>query len=332
MAITPAKTRALLKKIAGRRILVIGDVMLDHYVWGDATRISPEAPVPVVRLHRETDTVGGAANVAANVSSLGASVELVGAIGRDPNGKKLQSHLENLRIRYDPGFLRDSPTITKTRVIVRNQQLCRIDSEGDPPRYRNTLVAPGALALLEEKISRCDGVILSDYGKGVLTTAVISRIAELVRKYSKFISLDPKPSGGNESHDLDLLTPNRREAIELSGLKPGGDEEADEAKICAGIWKRYRPRNLVITLGSDGMLLCKNGVLGRHIPTAARQVYDVSGAGDTVIAAISLALVAGENLETSAHFSNAAAGVVVGKLGTATATIDELIAYVSHTP
>ena len=331
-AISPAGTRRLLKKIAGLRLLVVGDVMLDHYIWGDATRISPEAPVPVVKRHRETDTAGGAANVAANAAALGATVELVGAIGRDANGERLLKHLAGRGIRFDRRFLQDCATITKTRVVVRNQQLCRIDAEDEPQHYRATLATAAALALLQRKIARCDGVILSDYAKGLLSTGLIAKVAAAVRTHGGFVSLDPKPSGGNESDGLDLITPNHKEALELSGLKPGADGRIDDASVCRKIWEQYHPRHLVVTLGAEGMLLCQGGAPGRRIPTAAREVFDVSGAGDTVIAALTLAMVAGADMETAAHFANAAAGVVVGKIGTATVTPDELVAYVSHSP
>ena len=331
-AISPTRTRNLLKKIAALRILVIGDVMLDHYIWGDATRISPEAPVPVVKRDRETDTAGGAANVAANAASLGAAVELVGAIGRDANGERLLSHLAAQDIRFDRRFLQDSSTITKTRVVVRNQQLCRIDAEDDPQHYRAAFATRRSLALLRRKIAQCNSVIISDYAKGLLSTDLIARIAAAARASGSFVSLDPKPSGGNESDGLDLITPNHKEAVELSGLKPGADGRIDDADICRRIWEEYHPDNLVVTLGAEGMLLSQRGALGRKIPTAAREVFDVSGAGDTVIAALTLAMVAGADIETAAHFANAAAGVVVGKIGTATVTPAELVAYVAHSP
>ena len=330
--ISPATTRKLLRKIAGLRLLVVGDVMLDHYIWGDATRISPEAPVPVVKRDRETDTAGGAANVAANAASLGAAVELVGAIGRDANGEKLLQHLASLGIRFDRRFLHGCATITKTRVVVRNQQLCRIDAEDEPQNYRATLGTNTTLGLLKRKISACDGVILSDYAKGLLSTELIARVAAAVRARSGFVALDPKPSGGNDSDGLDLITPNHKEAMELSGLKPDADGRIDDASLCRRIWEQYHARNLVVTLGADGMLLSRQGALGRRIPTAAREVFDVSGAGDTVIAALTLAMVAGADIETAAHFANAAAGVVVGKIGTATVTPGELVAYVSRSP
>ncbi len=331
-AISPAQTRKLLKKIAGLRLLVIGDVMLDHYIWGDATRISPEAPVPVVKREKETDTAGGAANVAANAASLGAAVELVGAIGRDANGERLLKHLASRGIAFDRGFLQDSFTITKTRVVVRNQQLCRIDAEDEPQNYRAAFAGKAALARLQRKIVQCEGVVISDYAKGLLSTELMAKIAAMVRAHGGFVSLDPKPSGGNESDGLDLMTPNHKEAVELSGLKPGADGRIDDASVCRRIWELYHPRNLVVTLGAEGMLLSQQGVLGRRIPTAAREVFDVSGAGDTVIAALTLAMIAGADIETAAHFANAAAGVVVGKIGTATVTPDELVAYVSSSP
>lgn len=330
-AISPVRTRQLLKKIAGLRVLVVGDVMLDHYIWGDATRISPEAPVPVVKLERETDTVGGAGNVAANAASLGARVELAGAVGRDASGEKLLRHLAARGIAFDAGFLQDGATITKTRVVVRNQQLCRIDAEDAPARYRSALASKTAFALLQRKIAKCPGVILSDYAKGLLTTELMAKIVAAVRRHHGFVSLDPKPAGGNDSDNLDLLTPNHREAAELAGLNPGAGG-FDDAQICRRIWEKYHPRNLVVTLGADGMLPSRQGVPGRRIPTAAREVFNVSGAGNTVIAALTLAMLAGADLETAAHFANAAAGVVVGKIGTATVSPNELVAYVSHSP
>ena len=323
---------ALLKKISRRRILVVGDIMLDHYQWGDATRISPEAPVPVVHVVRETDTVGGAANVASNVAALGSSVEIVGAVGRDANGDKLRSRFQEAGIAFDDRFLLEKGrgrTITKTRVVVRNQQLCRLDFEDPPPAYRSGILGtPEGLALVESKIAGADGVILSDYAKGVLTTGFIAEVSRLARKHGAFIAMDPKPAGGAKFHDVDLLTPNLREAIELSGLHVGHGEDPDPSRLCAAIWGKFRPRNLVVTLGADGMLISRRGSVVRSIPTAARQVYDVSGAGDTVIAALTLALTSGCSLEQAAHLANAAAGVVVGKIGTATVTPGELLAYV----
>ncbi len=316
---------ALLRKIAGRRLLVIGDVILDRYLWGDATRISPEAPVPVVHVTRESETIGGAGNVANNIAALGARVEVVGAIGEDDNGKSLRRLFAAGGIGFDERFANPKfRTITKTRVVVRNQQLCRLDYEEpwNPPS-----LGAAAMRLIESKVREADGVIVSDYAKGLLTTRAVQKVAALARAHGKFIALDPKPASGIRFTDLDLITPNRHEAIELSGLKFSSDQAVDLAAVCSRIWKRYRPRNLVITLGGDGMLTSHKGDVVHRIPTAARQVYDVSGAGDTVIAALTLALTSGASLEQAAHFANAAAGVVVGKLGTATVTPAEMLAH-----
>jgi D-beta-D-heptose 7-phosphate kinase/D-beta-D-heptose 1-phosphate adenosyltransferase len=295
--------------------------MLDHYQWGDATRISPEAPVPVVHVARESDTIGGAANVAANIAALGASVEIVGAVGRDANGDTLRARFLEKGIAFDDRFVLakgKGQTITKTRVIVRNQQLCRLDFEDPPGAYQSGLLGtPEGLSLVASKIAGVDAVILSDYAKGVLTTGIIARLTRLARKHGAFIALDPKPAGGSKFFDLDLLTPNRREAVELSGAHAGPGGEVDASALCSGIWKKFRPRNLVVTLGADGMLISRRGSVVRTIPTAARQV-----------AALTLALTSGCDLERAAHFANAAAGVVVGKIGAATVTPDELAAYV----
>ncbi|MEI6588383.1 MAG: bifunctional ADP-heptose synthase [Verrucomicrobiota bacterium] len=319
----------LLKKIAKRKILVIGDIMLDHYFWGDSNRISPEAPVPVVNVFNATDTVGGAANVANNIAALGAQVEVIGAVGRDYNGDKLRANLKDHGISFDENFvLKEIKTITKTRVLVRNQQLCRLDHEDNPSAYRKLLEDPKRWKRLEAKIKKVDGIILSDYAKGVLSTPLIAQLEKLARKYGKFIALDPKPSSGNLFYNFDVITPNRREAFELAGL--GHDEDhVNLDAVCNHIWTKYAPKALVITLGADGMLTSIKGKVKKIIPTAARQVYDVSGAGDTVIAALVLAMTSGATLDEATHFANAAAGVVVGKLGTATVSPEELTAYVN---
>jgi D-glycero-beta-D-manno-heptose-7-phosphate kinase len=319
----------LLKEIAKRKILVIGDVMLDHYFWGDSNRISPEAPVPVVNVFNATDTVGGAANVANNIAALGAAAEVIGAIGFDYNGDKLRSNLKDQGIKCDERFiLKNVKTISKTRVLVRNQQLCRLDHEDSPSSYRKLLEEPKRWKLLEAKIKKVDGIILSDYAKGVLNTLLIEHIEILARKHGKFIALDPKPSSGNLFYNLDIITPNRREAYELAEVKHD-DSQINLDEVCSLIWKKYAPKTLVITLGADGMLISLKGKVKKIIPTAARQVYDVSGAGDTVIAALVLAMTSGASLDEATHFANAAAGVVVGKLGTATVSPEELTAYVN---
>jgi len=323
--ISATVARDLLQKISRVRVLVIGDVMLDHYIWGDATRISPEAPVPVVDIARDSYTAGGAANVALNIASLGAQCTVAGFIANDEAGIKLSKILgaKHISTIATPG---SGATIVKTRVLVQHQQLCRLDREAAPSAYR---IAPDKIEpLFRKAIESCDAVVFSDYAKGILTDELIESVNKLARAAGKFVALDPKPKRKLHFRDLDLMTPNRREALQLADIEPEPHTPFPAEKVCAQLHKLYGTRNLVITMSEDGMLLSTDGAIGKTIPTAAREVFDVSGAGDTALASLVLALAAGSDLETAAHFANAASGVVVGKLGTATVTPDELVAYV----
>lgn len=323
--ITPAAAQTLLEKISGVRILVIGDVMLDHYIWGDATRISPEAPVPVVDISRDTYTAGGAANVALNIASLGAKCTVAGYFGNDEAGQRLAAILAEKKIRTisTPG---SGATILKTRVLVQRQQLCRLDRESPPGAYRVDWAQ--AESQLTEAVRSHDAVIFSDYAKGILTDDLVGRVSAAARAAGRFVALDPKPKRPLAFSDLDLITPNRREALKLAGITPEPHAAFPAEQVCARLHELYRTRNLVITLSEDGMLLSQNGKVGKTIPTAAREVFDVSGAGDTALASLVLALTAGADLETAAHFANAASGVVVGKIGTATVSPAELLKYI----
>lgn len=327
MSISPARVRSLLEKISTRRVLVVGDVMLDHYIWGNATRISPEAPVPVVEVSRDTYVAGGAANVAVNCKSLGAVTALAGTIGNDEAGKRLRSVLESSGIVAVP-LAGKGATIIKSRVILQHQQLCRLDREDQPEAYH--VNARAAARQLKQELDRCDAVLISDYAKGLVTDELIAGLAMEAKQRGKFVALDPKPKRPMSFTDIDLVTPNRGEAAQLAGVawRPGRPFPADE--ICQKIHERHRIKYLVVTLSEDGLLLSSEGKVVRQIPTAAREVADTSGAGDTSLAAMVLALAVGADLETAAHFANAAAGVVVGKLGTATVSPQELVAYVSH--
>jgi len=212
-------------------------------------------------------------------------------------------------------------------VLVQHQQLCRLDRESPPASYK---VSPSVLdSLLGKVILGTDAVIISDYAKGMVDDALVEKICQLARAAGKFIALDPKPRRKLAFHDLDLITPNKKESYQLAGIEPDPHTPFPAAQICARLHELYHTRHLVITLGEDGMLLSEDGRVGKTIPTAAREVFDVSGAGDTALATLVLALRAGADLETAADFANAASGVVVGKLGTATVTPDELLAYVS---
>jgi D-beta-D-heptose 7-phosphate kinase/D-beta-D-heptose 1-phosphate adenosyltransferase len=322
--ISSAAAQDLLQKITRLRVLVIGDVMLDHYIWGDATRISPEAPVPVVDIARDTYAAGGAANVALNIASLGATCAVAGYFGSDEAGQRLTEILAEKKITAirTPG---SGATILKTRVLVQHQQLCRLDRESAPHTYR--IDSAQIESLLKKAIEQHDAVIFSDYAKGLLSDELVETVHRLARAAGKFIALDPKPRRPLAFKDLDLITPNRREALQLAGITPEPHQPFPAENVCARLHERYGTRNLVITLSEDGLLLSKNGKAGKVIPTAAREVFDVSGAGDTSLASLVLALCAGADLETAADFANAAAGVVVAKIGTAAVTPTELLKY-----
>jgi len=329
MSISPNKAKALLKRITGLRILVIGDVMLDHYIWGDATRISPEAPVPVIDIARDTWTAGGAANVAINVAGLGAKCTVFGFFGKDEPGERLRAILHEKGVD-SIGTSGEAMTILKTRVMVQHQQLCRLDRESSPGAY--AVGAAEAGRLLAKAIRACDAVVFSDYAKGLLTNELVASVTALARAEKKFVALDPKPKNPLEFKGLDLITPNKREALQLSGIELAPGAAFPESRVCARLNEKFATRNVVVTLGEDGMLLSSAGRVMKTIPTAAREIYDVSGAGDTALACLVLALTCGAGLEEAAHFANAAAGVVVGKLGTATVTPAELLDHVLHAP
>lgn len=312
-------------------ILVIGDVMLDRYLWGKARRISPEAPVPVVEIDRETHTAGGAANVAMNLSALKVKCELIGITGCDDSGAEVQSLIRRAGIAFDDRFARpENSTITKTRIVAQRQQLCRLDKEAAPCTY--SLSNPADLAWIKTAAQRHDAVIVSDYAKGTIEQPVIDALRE-VRKSRRdrplFLAVDPKPRRPLDLSGMDLLTPNRAEAQQLAGVN--GDSPTSLDQLAHQIGERHSPRTLVITLGDEGMLLRSSSGATRIVPTAAREVADVSGAGDTVVAALTAALAAGLDAESAVSLANVAAGIVVAKLGTATATREEILAVATPT-
>ena len=305
-------------------VLVVGDAMLDRYQWGNIRRISPEAPVPIVEVERETHTAGGAANAASNLAALGVRCELFGIIGDDPAGMELQALLQRRGVIFDPRLVRTAAsTITKTRIVAQRQQICRLDREASPESY--SLVAAGLLDLLAEKAVKYDAVIISDYAKGVISQPVIDTLRQVRAKHRTFLALDPKPVRPLDISGLDLITPNHGEALVLSGLSHHDRTDLGTEEMAAAILLRHRPECLVVTLGEKGMLLRTRLGLARHFPTVVRQVADLSGAGDTVIATLTAALAAGVAPEEAVAIANVAAGVVVGKLGTATITRKELM-------
>jgi rfaE bifunctional protein kinase chain/domain len=311
----------ILNKLRGLNVLVIGDLMLDHYIWGDVQRISPEAPVPVVHATHETHTAGGAANVAYNLASLGIPVSLAGALGDDSFGKSLLTLLGNAGI--DTSLCAASasrPSIVKTRVIARNQQLCRIDHEAASSSYQFEISSA-----LEDAVKHSDAIIVSDYAKGVISQELLHFLIAQAQAHGKIIAVDPKPSRQLEFRGASLITPNRHEALQLADLPEpdyGAAYPLDE--VCARIFERFAPELLVVTLGAEGMALSTEGKVDHLLPTFAREVFDVSGAGDTVIATLTAALASGASVREAASFANTAAGIVVSKVGTAVVTPDEI--------
>jgi D-beta-D-heptose 7-phosphate kinase/D-beta-D-heptose 1-phosphate adenosyltransferase len=312
----------ILNKLRGLNVLVIGDLMLDHYIWGDVQRISPEAPVPVVHATHETHTAGGAANVAYNLASLGIPVSLAGALGDDLFGKSLLTLLGNAEI--DTSLCEASasrPSIVKTRVIARNQQLCRIDHEAASSSYQFEISSA-----LEEAVKNSDAIIVSDYAKGVISQELLHFLIDQAQALGKIIAVDPKPSRELQFLGASLITPNRHEALELAGLpEPEYGAAYPLNEVCSRIFERYAPELLVVTLGAEGMALSSEGKVDHLLPTFAREVFDVSGAGDTVIATLTAALAAGATAREAASFANAAAGIVVSKMGTAVPTPAEIL-------
>ena len=317
---------AILDAFRKLRILVIGDVMLDHYLWGEVTRISPEAPVPVIHVMRESHTAGGAANVALNLAALGGNASLIGAFGDDDAGKTLVWILSQAAIDFSACVIKpEIATIVKTRVMARTQQLCRIDREAARQSYALDAAA-GIEAALVSAVALADAIIVSDYAKGVVTQALMDRLLALADARGLLIAVDPKPARNLAFRGAGLITPNRHEALELAGLpEPGPGEAYPLDEICRRIHHRLAPKLLVITLGADGMAVSRDGQVEHVLATAAREVFDVSGAGDTVIASLTAALATGASAVAAAGFANQAAGVVVSKMGTATATPDEIL-------
>jgi D-beta-D-heptose 7-phosphate kinase/D-beta-D-heptose 1-phosphate adenosyltransferase len=310
-------------RIKSLNILVIGDVMLDRYVIGEVKRISPEAPVPVLAVREEKSVAGGAANVALNLKALGANVETIGWFGNDERGDELFDILGRRNIGVDQEFrFSTAPTISKSRVTASNQQICRVDREASTECYSPDLNLLGKD--ITEKVKLADAVIISDYGKGFVT----NQLLKLVSVNAKFLAIDPKPSRLLQYAKPDLITPNRFEALELAGLSRESRDPFPQENVVLKIFEQFAPTMLAVTLGADGMLLAEDGEIDKIIPTSAQEVFDVSGAGDTVIAALTLGLVAGKDFQNAAEFANLAAGVVVGKVGTATVSPEEILSLV----
>ena len=317
--------RRIISNFSKARVLVIGDLILDQFLWGDVSRISPEAPVPVVWVKKESYMPGGASNVANNLRSLGADVHLVGVIGDDAGGAILKGELDRKGIRT-AGVLTDSsrPTILKTRVVAQHQQVVRIDKE-KVERFSDEITS-GMAAYVESVIKDIDAVIIEDYGKGVITPAILAKIVPLAKRYNKVISVDPKEEHFNYYRGISVITPNNHEASRAVGFQI--TDEATLLKAGRKLLDKLNCKIVLITLGEHGMAVFQKNKPMRHIPTVAQEVFDVSGAGDTAIASYTLSLVSGADPVQSAHISNCAAGIVVGKVGIAVVSPEELLSRI----
>jgi len=308
----------ILEQFRTLKVLVVGDLMLDHYVIGGAMRLSPEAPVPVIHAERETYSAGGAANVALNLAGLGAETWLFGVIGEDEAGGRLEQIAGACGVRFHPERRAIAPTILKSRVVAYGQQVCRIDHEGQRCLYTVDAREPQVRAFLEQTVPAMDAVIISDYAKGVISQELLDAVVELAGPSGTLVAADPKPGRRLCYKGTHLLTPNRSEALKLAGIEEDLLDAASAMEtLCAHIYDRHAPALLAVTLGADGILVSEKGQFSGHLRPCVKEVFDVSGAGDTVIATLTCALAAGADPLSAAHLANVAAGVVVAQFGTA---------------
>ena len=328
------RLRQILDRASSKRILVIGDLMLDEFVWGKVGRISPEAPVPVVEVTGESFFPGGAANVARNLREFCDRVSIVGLIGKDREAQQLRELLAKCKIDVSDALADEKfRTIVKTRIIARHQQVVRVD--------REKIAAPSAkqvanvVASVRKRLPNIDAIIFEDYGKGFLTRDLVSQVAREARLAKKIVTGDPNPHNLIDWTGMTAVKPNRAEAFLLAGI-PSRDADLSPKKdvdlVRAGkeLLRKWNTQYLLVTLGEHGVMFFEKGKHPHHIPTKARDVFDVSGAGDTAIAMFTLALASSATPLEAAQIANHASAVVVGKLGTATVTHAELIASFEH--
>ena len=316
------RIRGLLDNFTGKRIAVVGDLMVDSYYWGTVSRVSPEAPVPVVDVVSESTRLGGAANVANNIQTLGGIPILVGLIGDDHPGQMFLDLMKQQNLS-DEGIVKDTsrPTTIKTRVIAHSQHVVRIDNESKidcPDQLRHRIIDA-----VKYKIHEIDGIILEDYNKGVLTKDTITEIVAVARKYGKIVAVDPKVNNFFEYKNVTVFKPNKREAEEAIGTRIRTDADVQRAgeKLLATL----QADNVLLTRGEEGMTLFEKSGGISHVPTLATNVQDVSGAGDTVISTLTMSLVGGATIHEAASLANCAASVVVGAVGIVPIQANELI-------
>ncbi|MBI2428094.1 MAG: D-glycero-beta-D-manno-heptose-7-phosphate kinase [Ignavibacteriales bacterium] len=323
MTISKQRIEQLFSGISGKRIAVIGDVMIDRYIWGNVSRISPEAPVPVVEVESESTRLGGAANVAHNIASLGAQTLLIGVAGDDASGREMikilaEQHAASTGIIIDP----TRPTTVKTRVIAHSQHVVRIDSE--EKKDVDISIQKKIVAVLQNSIDAIDGIIIEDYNKGVIVKDLIYAAIDLARKHNKVITVDPKFNNFFEYKNVSVFKPNIKETEEALGKKLRTEEDV----LAAGrsLLEKLNVENVLVTRSEKGMnLFEKNGSV-THIPTRARDVADVSGAGDTVIATLTAMLTAGASVREAAILAKMAGGIVVGEVGIVPIRPEQLLA------
>ncbi len=308
-----------------RQVLVVGDLMLDNFIWGEVNRISPEAPVPVVEVREESQLLGGSANVAHNLASLGGRVLVTGVVGQDPAGQALVTLFNQIAVPTAGLISEDGrPTTVKTRIIAHHQQVVRFDREWRAPLQADT--GARILAFLHNSLPDLHGIIVSDYAKGVVTRDFLDALRDLVAGRPLPVVVDPKVQHAELYRSFTMVTPNHHEASQMSGI-PIRDEKS---LLQAGesLLARLDCETVLITRGKEGMSLFQRHGPVVHIPTVAQRVYDVTGAGDTVIAAVTLGLVAGLSPAEAALLANLAAGVVVGEVGTAVVSSTQLLAII----
>jgi D-beta-D-heptose 7-phosphate kinase/D-beta-D-heptose 1-phosphate adenosyltransferase len=310
----------ILSGFTGKTILVVGDIMLDEFIWGKVARISPEAPVPVVEVVDETYRLGGAGNVTANIQSLEGTAIPIGVIGRDSAADRILGSLKECGVETNGLVRADRPTTLKTRIIAHSQQVVRTDRESKTPLSAGSSAELAALFL--QHLPKASCVIVSDYDKGVVNRALLSAILSKTRDAGVPLFLDPKVHHADSYRPITLITPNHREAELLTGIVIDTEQALEEAG--RKLLQKFDCEYALITRGEEGMSLF-NKAGSHHLPTFAREVFDVTGAGDTVIATLALAHAGGATMEESAVLANHAAGIVVGKVGTATVSRSELL-------
>ncbi|OGP84445.1 MAG: hypothetical protein A2Z08_08730 [Deltaproteobacteria bacterium RBG_16_54_11] len=317
----------LVQRFKKTTVLVVGDIMIDEFIWGTVTRISPEAPVPVVAVARENLLLGGAANVVHNVHSLGGRVLLAGLIGDDRMGEKIKKLLAEQKIDSEGLVVQAGrPTTVKTRVIAHSQQVVRFDRESREPISAQSQEM--LLRYLDKSWGQVDGIIVSDYGKGLISPALMEFIMQRKKKEAKLVAVDPKMNNFNLYAGATVVTPNRQEAEAAAGKEIRDEDSLME--VGRILLERFASQAILITRGEEGMVLFEREGDVIDVPTVAKEVYDVTGAGDTVISALTLALASGNAFPEAAVVANYAAGIVVGKVGTATVTPEELKKAISE--